>query len=341
MGVAFSEAMDQVQQAAAQVFEADPRVRSLGVGRHGSGFAYVAVRNAALPVPLGLQLPIGANYQGIPVTFLDGHRDPEGLAKVPLSGPASPTVGSLVPEQGLHRPLVCGLQIENLDDDQRTGVIAGGYIIVGTLGCFVTLAGGGLAILSNNHVVAGVNRGQRKADRIEQPGVGQVIPGGQAGVLTDFIALQPSPAGATLKLGTVILNEIDAGVAELAASIGSSQQYLPSRTGVAAPRGSGAPQVGDQVHKVGRTTGLTHGEVKQVGTIVGPLPYAPGPCWFRNSITIEGLNGTMFSDLGDSGSAVVRSSDGEVVGLLFAGNGQQSYACPIDAVLQSLSCAIA
>jgi len=87
MGVPFSEASAQIEQAASQVFGADTRVRSLGIGRHGSGFAYVAV---------------------------------------------------------------CGLQIENADDDQRTGVVAGGHIIVGTLGCFVRLAAGGLAILSNN-----------------------------------------------------------------------------------------------------------------------------------------------------------------------------------------------
>jgi hypothetical protein len=43
--------------------------------------------------------------------------------------------------------------------------------------------------------------------------------------------------------------------------------------------------------------------------IVGPIPYAPGQCWFRNGLVVEGLNGTMFSDHGDSGSAIVRSSD--------------------------------
>jgi hypothetical protein len=202
------------------------------------------------------------------------------------------------------------------------------------------LAAGSLAILSNNHVVAGENRGQRNADRIEQRGEGQAVLGGQAGVLTDFIALLPSPASAAIGQG-VIFNDVDAGVAELIAGMGFSQQYLPARSGVAAPQGSAGPQVGDKVHKVGRTTGLTHGEITQVGTIVGPIKYDPGPCWFRNSIVIEGQNGTMFSDHGDSGSAIVRSSDGKVLGLLFAGNGQQTYACPIDLVLQNLNCTIA
>jgi hypothetical protein len=91
---------------------------------------------------------------------------------------------------------------------------------------------------------------------------------------------------------------------------------------------------------VGRTTGLTFGEVKDTTTIVGPVPYDPGSCWFRRSLVIEGLNGTLFSDKGDSGSAIVRTN-GEVVGLLYAGNGQQTYACPIDTVLASFGCTLA
>jgi len=197
MGVAFSEALGQIERAASSVFASDTRVRSLGIGRHGTNFGYVAV-------PLSLALPIQASYEGIPITFHDSHHDPESLVKVPFSGPGSPAVSSLVPEQALQRQLVCGLQIENLDDDLRTGVIAGGHIIVGTLGCFVRLSGGEIAILSNKHVVAGENRGQRNTDRIEQPGTGQATPGGQVGVLSDFVAIQPSVAGATPAQGTVV-----------------------------------------------------------------------------------------------------------------------------------------
>ena len=88
---------------------------------------------------------------------------------------------------------------------------------------------------------------------------------------------------------------------------------------------------------MGRTTGLTFGDIKSVATTVGPVPYAGGPSWFHRSMTIEGVNGTMFSDHGDSGSAIVRPS-GEIVGLLYAGNGQQTYACRIDDVFTALKC---
>ena len=47
----------------------------------------------------------------------------------------------------------------------------------------------------------------------------------------------------------------------------------------------------------------------------------------------------MFSDHGDSGSAIL-STTGEVIGLLYAGNGTQTYACPIQAVLTALNCSL-
>ena len=97
--------------------------------------------------------------------------------------------------------------------------------------------------------------------------------------------------------------------------------------------------VGDRVFKVGRTTGLTFGTITAVGTVVGSIDYALGSCWFRQQVEIVGDNGTLFSDHGDSGSAIL-STTGEVVALLYAGNGTQTYACPIQAVLTALSCTL-
>ena len=148
--------------------------------------------------------------------------------------------------------------------------------------------------------------------------------------------IKPSPVGASVANGKAILNLIDAGVATLAGPGPFAQGYHPTRK-LMAPTGVASPRVGDRVFKVGRTTGLTLGEIKSVATVVGPVGYASGPSWFSRSMTIEGLNGTMFSDHGDSGSAIVRMS-GEIVGLRYAGNGQQTYACPIDEVFKGLKC---
>jgi hypothetical protein len=157
--------------------------------------------------------------------------------------------------------------------------------------------------------------------------------------LTDFVDLQFSPAGASPKEGTAILNEVDVGIAALDSSISFVQGYLPFR-GLIAPQATASARPGDRVFKVGRTTGFTVGEVTDVGTIVGPVHYGPGPCWFHRSIVVEGLDGTLFSDRGDSGALVVRTN-GEAIGIVFAGNSQQTYACPIETALDSLRCALA
>ncbi len=335
-GVPFEKASKLLKDSAAKLFS-DPRVRSLGIGKYGSQYGYRVVRNSAIITPestvLGAVLP---ESMGVPVEYFDTPAEVEHQVKVPHSGPAAPTVGSHVLEQGRFRPLFSGLQIENYDDDVRTGVINQGYIVVGTLGCFVKLSNGSAAILSNNHVLAGENRGQKGRDQIMQPGGGTFTAGDVVANLTDFVTLNTSPQNASVVAGTVVYNQVDAAVAEVASGVSFGQGFHPSRS-LTVPTGTASPKVGDKVFKVGRTTGLTYGEVVDVATIVGPIGYDPGPCWFQNSITIEGDNGTMFSDKGDSGSAIVRTN-GEIIALLYAGNGVQTYACPISAVLAALSC---
>jgi len=337
MTVPLQQAQETVEAAAAELFAADPSIRSVGVTRIGPSFGYHAVRNSAVIVPFGLAAP--AEVQGIPVLYTETPGEIASLVRAPGLGPASPSAASLVPEVLRQRPLVGGLQIQNFDDDDRQGDLQRGFIVIGTLSCFVRLADGRPALLSNNHVVAGENRGVRGSDRILQPGSLTFQAADQVAVLTDFVPLQFSPAGASPQAGTAVFNEVDAGVAALEAGTAFTQGYLPFRN-LIAPHATATASPGDQVFKVGRTTGLTFGEVTDVATIVGPVAYDPGPCWFRRSLVIEGISGTLFSDRGDSGSAIVRPN-GEVVGILYAGNGQQTYACPIDAVFSALSCSLA
>jgi hypothetical protein len=336
-------ALSKVEMAASIVFETDSSVRSLGVGRAGHGFGFVVVRNVRAPVPFamlaggGVSPQIPAEIEGFPVHVIDSSNDPSTLARVPLSSLAGPGVGSVVPEQQFQRPLVCGLQIQNFDVDVRIGDINKGFIVLGTLGCFVRRANGDAASLSNNHVVAGQNAGQI-GDTILQSGSATPNAAMLAGTLSGFVALRPSAPGASVATNNVVFNEVDAGVATLPPNLQYVQTYLPSRV-TPPPRGVATAGVDDLVHKVGRTTGLTFGKVTQVGVVVGPMSYTPGPCWFRQSLVIEGLNGSTFSDHGDSGSAIIRE-DGMLVGLLFAGNGIQTYACTADNVLNQMACTL-
>jgi hypothetical protein len=341
VGVPYSVAENALRVAVEEIYQSEVRTHAVGIGRHGNSFGLHVVRNTAQILPLGATIgPPLLDVQNVPVTYHDRHADPEPHVKVPAAGPGSPTAASLVPEQRRHNPLVCGLQLENFDDDVRTGTIAGGHIIIGTLGCFVHLNAGGTALLSNNHVVAGENRGVRGTDRLMHPGTGAFLAADQVATLTDYIAITPSPANARPAAGNVNFNAVDAGIATLHGGVAFHQAYLPSRS-LAAPHGHTTAAVGDHVYKVGRTTGLTRGTITAIGAVVGPIPYAPGACWFQGTLLIEGLHGTMFSDHGDSGSAIVKDGTGEVVGLLFAGNGTDTFACPIDEVLAALHCAIA
>ena len=142
-----------------------------GIGHHGDGYGFRVVKNAAKILPLSASISPPLSHIGnVPITIVNSHAELRHLVKVPASGPGSPGDASVIPEQGKHNPLVCGLQIHNFDDDFRQGDIANGFIIIGTLGCFVRTASGENAILWNNHVVAGQNRGVKLSDRILQPG---------------------------------------------------------------------------------------------------------------------------------------------------------------------------
>jgi hypothetical protein len=129
-------------------------------------------------------------------------------------------------------------------------------------------------------------------------------------------------------------NQVDAAVAVLSPALAWDSGFLPHHQ-LPALRHMGTPTLGDEVFKVGRTTGLTRGRIVSVSDRVGPVGYGIGDCWFRGSFTVEGLDGQAFSDGGDSGAAIVRG-DGEVVGLIYAGNGVDTYACPIADVLAQL-----
>jgi hypothetical protein len=329
------DAVAGVDEAAGKLFHADPRVHAVGVGLQQGRPIYRAVRNTRKIVAQAIALSAKPPKLAFPVMFVEAERDAAPLARVPLgAGIVAAAAASAIPEQQRQRPLRCGLQIQNFDDDVRQGEITKGFMIVGTIGCFVRKGTKGPFILSNNHVVAGENRG-KKGDRILQQGAAAFSKSVLVGTLGDFVKIKFSPFGAQPPDTSVVFNEVDAGLASLAAGTSSSNAYLPVRTGVTAPKSLGKAKQDDHVQKVGRTTGLTSGKVTSIATIVGPIAYDGKPAWFRNSIEIEGDNGTKFSDHGDSGSAIVNSA-GELVGLLYAGNGSQTYACPIDAVIAAL-----
>lgn len=307
----------------------DPQVVSVGIVALPGGFG-LGVRRLgdASVVPLR-RCDRLTMIRDIPLVIHELAGPIRPLLELPSSAANGPCAATL-PEQARQRPLRPGLQLQNWDEDARADLIARERMAVGTLGMVLAHDDGPL-LLSNNHVLAGQNRGCF-GDRITQPGSVRLCETEIVARLERFVPLHPSPAGA--RVDRVIWNRVDAAVARLCSGVEWSASFLAEHA-LPTPSRCAGPMIGERVFKVGRTTGLRWGVITSVRDRVGPIPYAIGDCWFRGSFVIEGECGRPFSEGGDSGAIVVRSS-GEVLGMIYAGNGVETYACPITDVLAEL-----
>ena len=198
----------------------------------------------------------------------------------------------------------------------------------GTLGCLVRDDQGRHHILSNNHVLAANNAGV-SGDPIVHPGPddGGASPANDIATLGRF---QP------IDFGTGSNNHIDAAIGEPIANVAVSSNIV----GLGRPRKTTAKASALQrVRKHGRTTGLTTGEVRDV-SFNGYVHYGSRLAWFEDQIGIVGLGANAFSDGGDSGALILEYPTNQPVGLLFAGDGRQTLANPIDLVLTDLGVSI-
>jgi S1-C subfamily serine protease len=227
-----------------------------------------------------------------------------------------------------RRPLLIGSSI---------GFLASEFIMAGTLGCFVRSGTStALYILSNNHVLADENR-YAIGGAIVQPGT---LDGGnptadRVAKLTRFVRLVPGQT-----------NLVDCAIAKLNSSIQADVRKLKGIGTLAAGQRDDL-QIGDVVHKVGRTTGVRHGRVTAFELDQVTVEYDIGVISFDDQIEIEGAGTRSFSDAGDSGSLIV-DDQMRAAALLFAGgdhggsNGKGlTYANPIGAVLKALKVKLA
>lgn len=217
------------------------------------------------------------------------------------------------------------------------GVSIGHYkITAGTLGCFVTVKSGALRILSNNHVLANENEAT-KGDAVIQQGAfdGGTRTANTVGALDRFVRLREGR-----------VNLVDAAIASTADGIVCDLVTLRG-LGMLSGVGRDPLDIGDEVAKIGRTTGLTRGRVTAFELDNVVVAYDHGNLRFDNQIEIEGSGDRPFSQGGDSGSIIVDHS-GRAVALLFAGGDQGgsngrglTYANPIGAVFDALRIEIA
>lgn len=180
-------------------------------------------------------------------------------------------------------------------------------VSAGTLGGFVRAAGG-LAILSNNHVLA-ASDAATVGDAVLQPGpADRGVAADRVATLTAFERFRDGRS-----------NLVDAAVARLDDGVAAAPGQLPG-----GPLGSqvvaGTDVDPDEaVEKIGRTTGHTRGVVTAVEVDAVAVQYDEVVHRFDDQIEIQGLIGG-FSAGGDSGSVIWRSRDRAPVALLFAGS---------------------
>jgi hypothetical protein len=185
--------------------------------------------------------------------------------------------------------------------------VAHSAVSAGSLGGFVRTADG-LAILSNNHVLAASNAAT-VGDVVLQPG-----PADRGGPADRVATL-----GAFVPLETGTPNRVDAAVAMLDAGVSAEPGAFPG-----GPLGAAVVQnleidPDEVVEKVGRTTGHTRGRISAVEVDGVAVQYDDAVHTFDDQLEIVGRCGA-FSAGGDSGSVIWRTRDRAPLGLLFAGS---------------------
>jgi len=202
----------------------------------------------------------------------------------------------------------------------------------GTLGSLIQNSGGTQYLLSCNHVLARSDQASVN-EMIVQPGLidNNCTPNGvgsgttPVGLLTAWLPLSSSATNVDAAIA-----QVDSGAVDPSGRI--LELGLPQGNGTLAAAAPGISSTGGKgesgslnlvVAKSGRTTGLTCASISALNLNVEVEYYkncdettAYLTKTYTNQIAIEGSE---FSDAGDSGSLVVDASDAEPVGLFFAG----------------------
>jgi len=219
-------------------------------------------------------------------------------------------------------------------------------ITAGTFGLLVQREGQAY-ILSNNHVLADINAAGI-GDPIYQPGPADSgTSNDRIGTLSDFEVIHFGDAeptcriaktlagglnwmaritGSTHRLQTIhttpSLNLMDAALA----LPDQPDLVIPEIIGIGMPTGAAEPVLGQEVQKMGRTSGLTKGIISQIN-VTADVSYADRTARFTDQIFT-----TPMSSPGDSGSSIL-NMERQAVGLLFAGSERVSIFTPIQRVL--------
>jgi hypothetical protein len=200
----------------------------------------------------------------------------------------------------------------------------GGSIFAGTLGCMVKdNATGKVMMLSNFHVMC-IDNTWHVGDQLDQP---------------SLIDTGTHADGVGTLARAVLSNHVDGAIANINAGITAPATIAD----IGNVNGTATAVLGAAVRKRGRTTLLTYGFIDGLsGTVNINYGGAIGTRTLQDQITIrpDTTRNPMFSDHGDSGSAIVDSAN-NVIALLFAGSTTNTIANPIAFVEAELNVKVA
>jgi hypothetical protein len=213
---------------------------------------------------------------------------------------------------------------------------------IGTLGSLWNFNGVPY-ILSNSHVLARSGQGLA-GEAINQPGASACFASPSTVANLSFqSALQPTPTS-----NGIAESNVDAALAQIVpGTVDASGNILdlgvpgPSSIAAAPPSSTlEAPALGLSVAKSGRTTGLT---CSTIGSINGTLSvdfasFCGGPTLFTSKFVGQVvISDSSFSGPGDSGSLIVTTDNARPVAMVFAGDGTNTIANPIQDVINEFS----
>ncbi|KEI18024.1 hypothetical protein [Clostridium haemolyticum] len=211
--------------------------------------------------------------------------------------------------------------------NSRVRPVLGGYSIspstlkqYGSMACVVMDNLSNYFILSCNHVIANLNELQLGTS-IVQPSVfdNGKSPRDLIGSLYKFIPLKFNTSK------QLMVNYVDAALAIIPnKSLVSNKIYILGK-----PNNPISPSLDLSVRKAGRTTDITYGYIKILGTTVN-LHFTNKSSIFKNQILT-----TVMSNIGDSG-ALLMDLKNNSVGLIIGGSTTHTIVTPINYVLDAL-----
>lgn len=221
-------------------------------------------------------------------------------------------------------------------------IILANQFSAGTFGCLVKDKEGQLYGLSNNHVTAGCSNADLgfpilapspvdvKAGSINPFTIGinskalQLYPGNPEVVSS---ASENSDAAIFQILNPDMVTSMQGGLYDTPAKVAKPNFEMP-------------------VRKFGRSTGDTKGIIRTRAAGMQPVSYKTKDyhfvAYFPNVWIVEGIGGPFCTE-GDSGALVVHESEAggcEAVGIVFGGDGRNSYILPLSDILARLEVSI-